>query len=105
MQSIRYLYQIGYGPSSSHTMGPSAATRKVKITYPEANRFEITLFNSLALTGRGHLTEDAIKESLSDCDVTFFTTIDITKHPNYLWIKAYQDDRLIAEKGASRVGG
>ena len=105
MQSIRHLYQIGYGPSSSHTMGPSMATKRVKLAYPEANRFEITLFNSLALTGKGHLTEDAIKESLPDCEVTFLSLIDVSKHPNYLWIKAYHHDHLLVEKGVSSVGG
>ncbi len=105
MQSIRHLYQIGYGPSSSHTMGPAMATKRIKFAYPEANRFDITLFNSLALTGKGHLTEDAIVESLAGCDVTFSTTIDLEKHPNYLWIKVYKDDQLLIEKGVSSVGG
>ncbi len=105
MQSIKHLYQIGYGPSSSHTMGPAMATKRVRLAYPEANRFEITLFNSLALTGKGHLTEDAINESLANCDVTFLTTIDLSKHPNYLWIKAFKDDVLIVQKGVSSVGG
>ena len=105
MQSIRHLFQIGYGPSSSHTMGPALATKRMRNAYPNVNRFDITLYNSLALTGKGHLTEDAIKESLSGLDVAFSMSIDLDKHPNYLWIRGYKDDVLIVEKGVSSVGG
>ncbi len=105
MLSIRSLYQIGYGPSSSHTMGPAKAVKRVKEQYPNLTHYEITLFNSLALTGKGHLTEEAIKESLQPSEVTFLTSIDLTKHPNTMLIKGYDQDTLIVTKEVKSVGG
>jgi len=105
MLSIRSLYQIGYGPSSSHTMGPAKAVKRVKEQYPNLTHYEITLFNSLALTGKGHLTEEAIKESLQPSEVTFLTSIDLTKHPNTMLIKSYDQDALIVTKEVKSVGG
>jgi L-serine dehydratase len=60
MESIKELYQIGTGPSSSHTMGPRRAAGKFLSTHPEGDSFHVTLFGSLAATGRGHLTDRAI---------------------------------------------
>ncbi len=60
MESLRELYRIGYGPSSSHTMGPSNAAGILMKLYPSATKSEITLFNSLYLTGIGHMTREAI---------------------------------------------
>ena len=105
MLSIRSLYQIGYGPSSSHTMGPAKAVNIIKNQYVDADFYEITLFNSLALTGKGHLTEEAIKESLAPCKVAFLTQIDVEKHPNTLIIKAFKKDELLLEKEVMSVGG
>ncbi len=105
MLSIRHLYQVGHGPSSSHTMGPAKAVKLVKDQCPSCDRFEIALFNSLALTGKGHLTEEAIKESLGDIPVTFLSSLDLSKHPNTLFIRGYQDDLLIIEKEVQSTGG
>ena len=54
------LFRIGYGPSSSHTMGPSFAARKFKEKNPTAEKFVVTLYGSLASTGKGHMTDKAI---------------------------------------------
>ena len=62
MESLRELYRIGRGPSSSHTMGPTYAASRVRRENPDATRFEATLFGSLAKTGRGHLTDAAIRD-------------------------------------------
>ncbi len=105
MLSIRSLYQVGHGPSSSHTMGPAKAAKIIKDMYPNLDSYEITLFNSLALTGKGHLTEEAIKESLAPSHVTFLTQIEIGRHPNTLIIKGYQNNQLIVEKEVQSVGG
>ncbi|MGN1104219.1 MAG: serine dehydratase beta chain, partial [Candidatus Coproplasma sp.] len=59
MQSLRELYRIGVGPSSSHSMGPEAAARKLLNLYPDA-KFKITLCGSLALTGKGHGTDTVL---------------------------------------------
>lgn len=66
MESIRQLYKIGNGPSSSHTMGPrKAAQLFAQRSAVGAARFEVTLYGALAATGRGHLTDQAILEVLS----------------------------------------
>ena len=52
MESLRELYKIGVGPSSSHTMGPQKAAFKIKETYQDANHYEVYLHGSLALTGK-----------------------------------------------------
>lgn len=105
MLSIRSLYQVGYGPSSSHTMGPAKAAKIVKERCPSADYFEITLYNSLALTGKGHLTEEAIKESLAPCNVAFLTSIDLGKHPNTLLIKAFEAQKILYEYEVMSTGG
>ena len=105
MLSIRSLYQVGFGPSSSHTMGPAKAAKIIKDRYPSLDSYEITLYNSLALTGKGHLTEEAIKESLAPSHVTFLTSIELGRHPNTLIIRGYQENQLIVEKEVQSVGG
>lgn len=64
MQSLRELFRIGHGPSSSHTMGPRRAARAYLNRHPDASQFRVTLFASLAATGKGHLTDEAIYEVL-----------------------------------------
>jgi L-serine dehydratase len=65
MESIKTLYKIGHGPSSSHTMGPANAAKYFKNRYPSADAFNVTLYGSLALTGRGHLTDQAVIQTLA----------------------------------------
>ena len=60
MKSIKELYRIGTGPSSSHTMGPRHAAELFLAKHPDAARFEVTLYGSLAATGKGHMTDAAI---------------------------------------------
>ena len=64
MESIRELYRIGYGPSSSHTMAPRKAAEIFKHRYPSAASYQVTLFGSLAATGKGHLTDRAVQAAL-----------------------------------------
>ena len=54
MESLRELYKVGNGPSSSHTMGPARAARVFMKRYPEATSYEAILYGSLAATGEGH---------------------------------------------------
>ncbi len=65
MKSLRELFRIGRGPSSSHTMGPQKAAQIYAARHPEAKRFEVTLYGSLAATGKGHMTDVAINDVLS----------------------------------------
>ena len=65
MKSVRTIYKTGMGPSSSHTMGPAFAAKTFKDTHPEADRFTVILYGSLAKTGKGHGTDRAITETLA----------------------------------------
>ena len=64
MESIKQIYRIGHGPSSSHTMAPMRATQMFLARNGEAKRFQVTLYGSLAATGKGHMTDAAILEVL-----------------------------------------
>lgn len=105
MLSIKSLYQVGYGPSSSHTMGPAKACAIIKEQFSYLDNYEIILYNSFALTGKGHLTEEAIVDTLSPAMVTFSTVIDLEKHPNTMMIKGYFENQLMVEKEVKSVGG
>jgi L-serine dehydratase len=105
MLSIKSLYQVGYGPSSSHTIGPAKACQMIKDQYTYLDNYEITLYNSFALTGKGHMTEEAIIDTLSPAMVTFSTLIDLEKHPNTMLIKGYFEEKIIVEKEVMSVGG
>ena len=65
MKSLRELYKIGKGPSSSHTMGPNKAALIFKSENPDADYFKVILYGSLAKTGKGHRTDTAIYDALS----------------------------------------
>ena len=65
MRSLKELFRIGKGPSSSHTMGPQKASQIFKERNPQASRFEVTLYGSLAATGKGHMTDAIIVETLN----------------------------------------
>jgi len=65
MKSIREIYKIGKGPSSSHTMGPERAADYFKKEYPQADAFQVILYGSLAKTGVGHGTDRVLKQTLS----------------------------------------
>lgn len=105
MQSIRELYKIGHGPSSSHTLGPKKAAEYVERKYPTADHFVVTIYGSLALTGKGHLTDYIIYETLKDkCEVVFDYSFK-EEHPNTLRFKAYRDNVLLGEEEVYSVGG
>ena len=66
MESLKELYKIGMGPSSSHTMGPRKAAEDFNGRYPKAMSFRVTLYGSLAATGKGHLTDFAVVRAVAD---------------------------------------
>lgn len=107
MQSLRELYKIGRGPSSSHTMGPERAIKTIKDRYPSADFFKIELFGSLALTGEGHGTDRIIRETLSPikCEITLDKKSPCDFHPNTMDIYAYQADKLLSKERVYSVGG
>ena len=65
MESIRELYRIGHGPSSSHTMGPRFAAERFVAETPDAVSYRVSLYGSLAATGKGHLTDVTIAGNLA----------------------------------------
>jgi L-serine dehydratase len=86
MESIKELFRIGRGPSSSHTMGPDRAAQQYKNKHPKVKSFKVTLYGSLALTGKGHLTDVAIINELKPANVEIIWKMDEAKefHPNAL---------------------
>lgn len=93
MESLRELYKIGVGPSSSHTMGPQRAAQYILKKYPDALRFHVDLHGSLALTGKGHLTDDIIEKTFDPIPVTFsFKSDELAYHPNGMLIHVFNQD-------------
>jgi len=64
MKSLRELYRIGNGPSSSHTMAPRRAASRFVLKHANAKIIRATLFDSLAATGKGHLTDAALRAAV-----------------------------------------
>lgn len=85
MKSIKELYRIGTGPSSSHTMGPRKAAEIFLQRHPEAAAFKVTLYGSLAATGKGHMTNVAITDTLqpaASVEIIWEPKIFLPFHPN-----------------------
>jgi L-serine dehydratase len=108
MKSLKLLYKIGSGPSSSHTIAPEKAARIFKGENPEAERFKVILYGSLAKTGKGHMTDEAILRSFAPkpCAVEFLPSPDFElKHPNTMDFFAYTAAQQIATARVVSVGG
>lgn len=92
MESIKQIYRIGHGPSSSHTMGPMRAAQMFLKKHPDAARFEVTLYGSLAATGKGHMTDKAILNVLSPAAPTTIIwqpKVFLPFHPNGMSFEAF----------------
>lgn len=109
MESIKELYRIGIGPSSSHTMGPQAAAIQYQERHPEAKAFDITLYGSLAATGKGHMTDVAILRVLEpqgDVTIHWEPTTFLPFHPNGMKFAVRQPDgSLFDEWIVYSIGG
>ena len=95
MKSLRKLYRIGKGPSSSHTMGPQKAAQIFANHHPDAHAFEVTLYGSLAATGRGHMTDIAITEVLTriaPLHIDWQPQVFLPFHPNGMKFVAKDND-------------
>ena len=107
MESLRELYRIGYGPSSSHTMGPRSACEMFISSHPEAKTVKAELYGSLAATGKGHLTDHAIREVFSahgiNAEIKWFPDEFKTFHPNALTL--IETEPETAEETYYSVGG
>lgn len=87
MKSLRYLFRIGKGPSSSHTIAPERAAKLFLSEHPNAESFKVTLYGSLALTGEGHGTDRVIRSILPNVEIVFDTKT-VTPHPNTMDFEA-----------------
>lgn len=107
MESLKELYKIGRGPSSSHTMGPEKACKIFKKHNPDADRFEAVLYGSLSKTGVGHGTDKVIKVTFepTPCDVIFNNEDIELPHPNTMDLIAYKDGVEIKRIRVLSVGG
>lgn len=92
MESIRQIYRIGHGPSSSHTMGPMRAAQMFlkRVSEKPVDHFDVTLYGSLAATGKGHLTDGAIYDALSiaaPVNIKWEPKVFLPFHPNGMHLK------------------
>jgi L-serine dehydratase len=107
MESIKKIYKIGNGPSSSHTMGPKTAAGQFKSANPDVDSYRVTLFGSLAATGIGHLTDKAIINTLHPAEVELIwkPEIFLPFHPNGMLFEAIRNGISVAEWKIYSVGG
>ena len=106
MQSLRKLYKIGIGPSSSHTMGPQYAAEYVNDKYPDATFVKVILYGSLALTGEGHGTHTALSSTLKAPNEIVFNTEETNlPHPNTLDFIVFKGDEIADTVRAMSIGG
>lgn len=116
MKSIREIYRIGKGPSSSHTMGPQKASQIYLKAHPEARGFRVTLYGSLAATGKGHMTDVAIREVLepvAPVEIVWKPEVFLPFHPNGMKFshipehvripKVYTDDWTVYSVGGGAL--
>ena len=95
MESLKELYRIGKGPSSSHTMGPQKAAQIFAAHHHDAKAFKATLYGSLAATGKGHMTDVAIEEVLkpiAPINIDWKPSVFLPFHPNGMTFSAFDKD-------------
>ena len=107
MKSIRDIYKIGKGPSSSHTMGPERAAKLFKEKFPDAQNYRVYLYGSLSKTGVGHGTDRVIREVLSpkETEIIFSEEIIPDSHPNTMDMIALADGREVGQLRVESIGG
>lgn len=102
MKSIRELYRIGTGPSSSHTMGPRAAAEHFLKTHLHSEGFEVVLYGSLAATGKGHMTDTAIIETLQQSDmpvrIIWKPEVFLPYHPNGMTFRSLDSAGFVTDE-------
>ena len=105
MQSLKELYRIGKGPSSSHTIGPERACRLFLSENPTADAFKARLYGSLAKTGDGHGTEEIIRAVLKNVDIELDESEKEFRHPNTMDLYAYENGKEVGQVRVYSVGG
>lgn len=108
MKSIRDIYKIGKGPSSSHTMGPERAARLFREEYPDADSYKVILYDSLAKTGRGHMTDKAVLHTLAPKETILEwspESLGDLPHPNTMDFIAFRDGEEYGRMRVLSIGG
>ena len=105
MKSVRSIYKIGHGPSSSHTVGPYNAAKRFRTRYPDADSFRVVLYGSLAFTGAGHGTGKAIRSGLPGVEILTDPEKTDLPHPNTMLFTALKNGREIGSVRVFSVGG
>ncbi len=107
MTSIKEIYKIGRGPSSSHTIGPERACKIFSEQNPDADSFKAVLYGSLAKTGKGHGTDTVIVKTFAPiyCEIEFNTDDDNIPHPNTMVLIAFKDGVELARTRVFSIGG
>ena len=105
MKSIREIFRIGYGPSSSHTMGPRKAAELFLERHPQAVRYEAHLYGSLSATGKGHLTDAAIIDVIPTVEIVWHEEF-LPFHPNGMRFCAWgENGNLLEDWTVYSIGG
>lgn len=109
MKTLKELFKIGKGPSSSHTMGPQKAAKIFLENNRGASSFEVTLYGSLAATGKGHMTDIAIIEVLepvAPIRIIWKPDVFLPFHPNGMKFRSLtNDEKTINEWTVYSIGG
>ena len=106
MNSIKTVYKVGNGPSSSHTVGPFRAAKLIGERFPGKD-YRVTLFGSLALTGSGHGTQRAILTKLPNAEIVIDkkTKTEELIHPNTMQFEILEDCQVMDSVMIISVGG
>ncbi len=108
MDSIKEIYRIGKGPSSSHTMGPGRAAKEFQKNNPDASGYNVTLYGSLAATGRGHLTDVALFEVFprDSLKIIWKPEENLPFHPNGMTFEAIDaKGKVLVKQEVFSIGG
>lgn len=105
MKTIKSVYKVGHGPSSSHTVGPYNAARIFAGRFPDADGYQVTLYGSLAFTGEGHGTGKAIMSAIPNAELVFNTEKKDLPHPNTMDFAAFKNGREIGRNRIMSIGG
>ena len=109
MHSIKTLYKVGNGPSSSHTIGPKVASQFIIDKYKDCDYVKVTLFGSLAFTGKGHLTDYIIEKTFNEnnikVDICFNYEILDLEFPNTMHFEIYKNNTILGEETIFSIGG
>ncbi len=108
MESLKELYKIGNGPSSSHTMGPKRAAEQFVARCPQVDAYRVTLYGSLAATGKGHLTDVAIRsvlETVAPTEIVWKPDVTLPFHPNGMLYEGLRNGEVVDNWTIYSIGG